>query len=334
MSDLKIPLIKEDDATYGPDVMKSVAHDFLSVCKHYEISKDSLKNVIVEGYNSLMSVHVIVEALRVEEFAQCGSNKGQSNLLLAMLRHIQAGVVLDDGTKKGKRSAAVAGLPAPGPSGKKSSASAKPKGRASAGGGSSSKTADDVSSGDDGNGSSNADDTEKSDLVEDDEALAAKREELLEVCRANFGNKFSSHVITAFKSFISKLHPSSTSGKNKLETFKRSYKLAKERSRKQLPTVSTAVYNLVNGTAESKSLRMFEKDLSGSVATSGSEHEQAAPQNFSQFGGGFRRGAGVSGQFQPGRGFLPLSERTCRRCFQTGHLRANCTAAAPISSKI
>jgi hypothetical protein len=167
------------------------------------------------------------------------------------------------------------------------------------------------------------------------QALAAECEELLEVCWANFGNKFSSHVITAFKSFIYKLRPSLASERNKLETFKRSYKLAKERSRKQLPTdtVSTAVYNLVNGMAESKSLRMFEKDLSGSVVASSGEQEQVAPRLYSQFGGCFRRGAGVSGQFRPGRGFLPLSERTCHRCFQKGHLRANCTGAAPNSSK-
>jgi hypothetical protein len=164
MADSKIPLIKEDDATYGPDVLKSVHHDFLSVCKYYEISRDSLTNIIAEGYNSLKSVKVIVEALRVEEFAQCGSNKGQFNLLLAMLRHIQVGVVLDDGSKKGKRTAAMAGLPAPG--GKKSGASTKSKGKAS-----SSKTADDGDDDDEdgGDDDDDADETEKSDLVGDDE---------------------------------------------------------------------------------------------------------------------------------------------------------------------
>jgi hypothetical protein len=228
-----------------------------------------------------LSVRVITEPLRIEEFAQCGANKGQSNLLMAMLRHIKSGVLFDDGSKKGKRSAAAAGLPAPGSSAKKadssgkSSSSTKSKGK-SAAGETSVKVVDDNDGDDDDDdedihGSSDADVAEKSDLVGSDEALAAEREELLEVCRANFGNKFSSHVISAFKAFIGNLRPVSAAEKVKLETFKRSYKLAKERSRKQLPTVSTAVYNLVNGTAESKSLRMFEKDLCGSVVSGGGD---------------------------------------------------------------
>jgi hypothetical protein len=84
--------------------------------------------------------------------------------------------------------------------------------------------------------------------------------------------------------------------------------------------VSTAVYNLVNGTAESKSLRMFEKDLSGSVADGG-EVENVAPRVFPRYTGGFHRGAGYSGPQRLGRGFIPMSERTCHRCFQKGHLR-------------
>jgi hypothetical protein len=169
----RIPLIKEDDTTYAPVVMKAIAHNFLSICKHYEILKDLLKNIMDDGYTSIKSVRVIVEALRVEEFAQCGSNKAQFNLLLAMPRHIQNGAAFDDGTKKGKRSAAVAGFPVPGPSGKKSGPSAKPKAKSSAGGASSSKTTDDDDDDDDedddANGYSDAVEAEKSDLVEDDE---------------------------------------------------------------------------------------------------------------------------------------------------------------------
>jgi hypothetical protein len=165
------------------------------------------------------------------------------------------------------------------------------------------------------------------------QAFAADREELLEVCRANFGNKFLSNVITAFKAFISKLHPSSVAERTKLETFKRSYKLAKERSHKQLPTVSTAIYNLVNGTAESKSLRMFQKDLSGSVGAGGGDPELAAARSPLQFGGPFRRSASASGPPRQGHGFLQIHERTCYRCNQRGHLQANCPVPAPSAPK-
>jgi hypothetical protein len=211
MSEAKIVLIKDDDATFTSDQMKECPLEFLSVCKFYEISQNTLANVLVEGYNSLLSVRVITEPLRIEEFSQCGANKGQSNLLMAMLQHIKSGVLFDDGSKKGKRSAAAAGLPAPGPSAKKadssgkSSSSAKSKGK-SAAGETSVKVVDDNDGDDDDDedihGSSDADVAEKSDLMGSGEALAAEREELLEVCRANFGNKFSSHVISAFKAFI------------------------------------------------------------------------------------------------------------------------------------
>jgi hypothetical protein len=77
---------------------------------------------------------------------------------------------------------------------------------------------------------------------------------------------------------------------------------------------------------------MFEKDLSGSVADGG-DVENVAPRVFPRYAGGLRRGAGYPGPQLLGRGFIPMSERTCHRCFQKGHLRSDCSAPAPSTSK-
>jgi hypothetical protein len=332
MAASKIALLKDDDPTYGPELMGKCARDLLSVCKFYELSPVSVANIVTDGYISLLSIRVIKDPRRVEEFGQCAENKGQSNLLEAMLEHIQSGVTFDDGSKKGKRTAAAADLPGQNSSVKKTSSKSKVK-RADTASTSKVLVVDDdddddlVEEDDDA-----AEDVEKVETFGEDEVVAAQREELLEVCRANFGNRFSSHVIMKFKSLIKIIHPATRAERIKLDTFKRSYKLAKERSRKQLPTVSTAVYNLVNGTAESKSLRMFEKDLSGSVADGG-DLENSSARVFPRYRGGFRRGAGSSGPSGLGRGYIPLSERTCHRCFMKGHLRADCTAPVPSTSK-
>jgi hypothetical protein len=179
----------------------------LSVCRHYELSPESVNNIVTDGYISMLSIRVITDPVRIEEFCQCASNKAQANLLFAMLKHVQAGVTFDDGSKKGKRTAAAADLPGPSSSNKKSASSSKSKSKPQVDAEPSSK-ADDESTDGGGNDSSDGDDVEKTESFVDSEAVVAEREELLEVCRANFGNKFSSHVIMAFKFFVSKIRPS------------------------------------------------------------------------------------------------------------------------------
>lgn len=113
MASSKIALLQDDDPTYGSDLMKTCKRDLLSLCFHYELTPETVANIVTEGYVSLLSIRVITDPTRIEEYCQCACNKAQFNLLSAMLKHIQSGVTFDDGSKKGKRTAAAADLPGP-----------------------------------------------------------------------------------------------------------------------------------------------------------------------------------------------------------------------------